>query len=215
MADLDNYASPPLRAAIFNRLYPGSQIHYELCSMEEAFPDGWRSYEGKATEAIRCQIDRSDGCVFIAFKEIDTVDKGRAQDKTPENLAKNETKALGRALTRAGIPQKMSELQSLMRWLVALDGPTAVAAPAPPAHVDPDTGEVRGSSTPDGDDDPDADEDTLTPEQEAAMAFSQLEPADKQRVTKLASQAGIRNVMRAGTRAADLMTIIKGTDEGA
>lgn len=208
---LENYASPPLRAAIFNRLYPGSQMLYGVVPIEEAFPEGWRDYEGKATQAIWCQIERSDGCIYLAYKEIDVLDRGKTQPQTPENLAKNQTKAMGRALTMAGIPQKMSELQSLMRWCVALDGTRADFAPAR-RTVDRASGEIHdpepeGSSDPDGDDDSDAGaEETL--EQVVQRRFNALQGRPKMAVATRAREMGIQNIMRSGDKAADILAVI-------
>lgn len=68
---------------------------------------------------------------------------------------------------------------------------------------DPDT--ERHDNSDDRDEAPPAD---LTEQQAAAAAISKLNGADKALVNKLAKEAGITNVMRAGDRAGDLLDII-------
>lgn len=189
---LANYASPILRAAVFRRLNPGATISYTVVPIEEAFPKGHTEYEGKAAEAIRCEIIFADGSYLAAHKEIDTVDRGRPVAQTPERLAADETKALGRALRDAGIPQRLSELHDLMRWIVDLSEPNPPAAARASA---PDAGD-------DGDDAPDAGAEDPTPEQVVAQKFARLSGADKAAVSKHARDAlGVSNVMRSGEHA--------------
>lgn len=72
---------------------------------------------------------------------------------------------------------------------------------------DPDTERFNNSGT----DEPAAD---LSVAQEAAARVSKLSGADKALVTKLAKEAGINNIMRAGDRADELLDIIDNLHAG-
>lgn len=197
---LENYASPILRAAVFRRLYPGAMVSYEIVPIEDAFPAGHQDYEGKAKEAIRCEIVLADGTWVIAHKEMDLVERGRAVVQTPEQLAKDETKALGRALRDLGIPQRLTELKELMRWVASMEG-----SAAPTASTTSPSESPIGSDG-DNDDSADAGADDPTPEQILAQRFSRLTGAGKADVSKYArDELGVANVMRAGEHADALL----------
>lgn len=203
---LADYASPILRCAVFRQLNPNAQITYTVIPMSEAFPEGHREYEGKAVEAVRCEIVWPDGHYIVAHKEMDLVDRGRKQDQTPEQLAKDESKALGRALRDAGIPQRLSELHDLMRWIASMHSPItsrpAAAAERPTSTVDLDD-----------DDSADAGAEDPTDEQVLATRFSQLPGADKAAVSKHARDVmGVANVMRAGEHADALLAYLDKKD---
>lgn len=206
---LDNYASPILRAAVFRRLYPGAQVSYSIIPIGQAFPPGHTNYDGKATEAVRCEIVLADGTYVVAHKEIDKFDVSKyktvERTQTPEELAKDETKALGRALRDLGIPQRLTELKLLMQWIASMTGQPVQPSPA---------GAVGGAPSPeesfDGDDDSaDAGAEDPTPEQVLARQFAQLTGASKAAVSTYAREAfGVSNVMRAGEHAEDLLAYV-------
>jgi len=212
---LEDYASPILRAAVFHRIFPGAQIGYEVVDIADAFPMGHREYEGKAAEAVRCTIIFADGTFIVAHKEIDLRDRNRERPQTPEELAKDETKALGRALRDAGIPQRLSELKLLMQWY-----PNATVGYV---SNNSSVGYVSNNSSPEGpalvtlsrpgpqesleaafpgstieEDHADAGSDEPTPEQELARKFAFLTGGEKRTVTEFARDLGCTNVLKAG-----------------
>jgi hypothetical protein len=205
---LDNYASPILRAAVFRRLFPGAQVSYKVVPIGDAFPVGHTDYEGKASEAIRCEIVLADGTYVVAHKEIDKAERGRNRTQTPEELAKDETKALGRALRDLGIPQRLTELKILMQWIVDMDGNVPLSSGgvtvARTAALS-----VSSDDIDDSDDSADAGAEDPTVEQMVAMRFSQLNGASKAAVSKHARDTlGVANVMRAGEHADALLDYI-------
>lgn len=207
---LENYASPILRAAVFRQLHPDAHISYTVVPIEDAFPEGHRDYEGKATQAIRCEIIWPDGRYVVAHKEMDLFERGKPVPQTPEQLAKDETKALGRALRDLGIPQRLTELQTLMRWLVALRGGEPKPQPATRQQSTgsawpPDSSDASSSD----DDSPDAGADEPTAEQVLAQRFGQLNGADKVAVSAHARSLGVANIMRAGEHAEALIAYIE------
>lgn len=205
MPGLDDYASPILRCAVFRQLNPGCQISYTVVPIGTAFPLGHTQYEGKATEAVKCEIVLQDGSYITAFKEIDKVDRGRDIPATPENMAKNETKALGRALRDGGIPQRLSELRDLMVWVSTLDGSGNGKASSTSLPFDAEDVSVEEV------DDADAGAQEPTPEQLVAQKFAQLNGADKAAVVKHAREVlNLGNVMRSGEQAETLMAYIEG-----
>lgn len=212
MAGLEGYVSPYLRKAVFDRMYPGSIVEYDVIPMAEAFPETHQRYPGKAEMAIRCTVIKPDGTYVVGYKEIDLADEksGRAIAQTPENFAKDQTKALGRALRDAGIPQKVDELQSLMRWHVALEGRTPVSAKG--LSIDHESGEIKGSANPDDVDAPDAGADEPTLEQRVAARISSLPDSDKPKVYGWAAERGIKNMMRAGERSEELSAYLDTLD---
>lgn len=202
------YASPILRKAVFDRLHPGATVEYQVVSIEAAFPDGHTVGEGEAREAIVCTIVGDDGSWWEGAKEIDLVeyDKNRKRRdvvQTPEQFTADCTKALGRCLRDAGIPQKVAELMTLMRWIADLDGRA-------PRQVNRSTGEISGSTNPDDVDQSDAggsDEPTL--EQQTAVAVSRLSGADKAKLARIArEELGVTNLMRSGAEAANVLSLI-------
>lgn len=197
---LDNYASPILRAAVFRQLNPDAYITYRVVTMEEAFPEGFREYEGKATHAIHCQIIWPDGHFVDAYKEIDVVDnRNRRIAMTPEELAKNETKALGRAMRDCGIPQRLTELKMLMSWLATMNGRPAATLP-PGSTVVADEFNDEGGGEIDDPADAGAEE---TQAQALATRFSRLSGKSKAEVAKHARDVfGVANVMRADEESA-------------
>lgn len=148
-----NYASPLIRKAVHDRLRPGAFFEYERLPIADSdIPAEYRRSEGpnipEPTHVVRCTIIYPDGSWVSADREIDLVQKLKGGSTrpiipTPEAYFSAETKALGRALSRAGIPHQLTELQSLMRWAVALsDQPAPAAAPPapeppPPEQVEP------------------------------------------------------------------------------
>lgn len=146
-----DYASPLMRKAVHDRLHPGAVFEYELLPIDESsIPQRWRGTDGgkPPTHVIRCTIKYDNGVWVEADREVDVavpLKTGGTRDvpMTPENYFAAETKALGRALSRAGIPHRLSELQSLMRWTVAL-GDT----PAPPAPQPQPTPRTEAADTP-------------------------------------------------------------------
>lgn len=207
---LDGYVSPILRCAVFRQMHPGAQIEFKVVPIDDAFPQGFRAPAGGTTSpvsAIVCTAYFPDGTWVEAAREIDEEEQGRDKKwrpaaMTPEYYAKIETKAMGRMLTKAGIPQKDFELRDLMRWLVALNGrPSAPSAPPIVAGVNTDTGEVVNraafAAMPDDHvDDPDADDTTVTPSMELAEAIQALPPVLKGQLAKWArEEMQIANVM--------------------
>ena len=146
-----NYASPLMRKAVHDRLHPGAFFEYERLPIDDSdIPEAYRRSEGpnvpEPTHVVRCTIIYPDGTWVSADREIDLVQKlkgggTRPIPSTPEAYFSAETKALGRALSRAGIPHQLTELQSLMRWAVALSDLPAPAT-APPAS-EPAPGQVE------------------------------------------------------------------------
>lgn len=209
MPGLDDYGSPILRMAVFRQLNPGAQVYFSVVPIGQAFPPGHFDYEGKATEAVKCEIILANGSFIVAFKEIDKKDRGKDIAQTPEQLAKDETKCLGRALRTAGIPQRLSELKILMQWVASMNGS--------PGRT-PETGERTALETitsvfPDStveDDAADAGTEEPTSEQVLAQRFSRLPGADKMIVAKYARETfDVANVMRAGEHADTLLDYIE------
>lgn len=151
-----NYASPLMRKAVHDRLHPGAFFEYERLPIADSdIPAAYRNSEGpnipEPSHVVRCTIIYPDGSWVSADREIDLVQKlkgggTRPIPSTPEAYFSAETKALGRALSRAGIPHQLTELQSLMRWAVALGDQPAPAAP--PAPVAPPTPREREDTPP-------------------------------------------------------------------
>lgn len=198
---LPNYASPYLRKAVFDRIHPGSQVEYEVVPIADALPAGHADGGGKPEMAIMCTIVMADGTWVTGVKEIDLFEwskrdrKWQPVEQSPEQFTKDCTKALGRALRDAGIPQKVDELKALMAWHVALTAPAQVRL------LDKATGEIVGSDDPDGDDDPDAGVEQ-TGEQRLAAKFQALDgPLKADISTRAKSELGVTNVMRAGDHA--------------
>lgn len=142
-----NYASPLMRKAVHDRLHPGAFFEYERLPIDDSdIPEAYRRSEGptipEPTHVVRCTIIYPDGSWVSADREIDLVQKlkgggTRPIPSTPEAYFSAETKALGRALSRAGIPHQLTELQSLMRWAVALSDQPAPATPPPAPDPQP------------------------------------------------------------------------------
>jgi hypothetical protein len=215
---LEDYASPILRAAVFHRIFPGAQIGYEVVDIADAFPMGHREYEGKAAEAVRCTIIFADGTFIVAHKEIDLRDRNRERPQTPEELAKDETKALGRALRDAGIPQRLSELKLLMQWYPnatvgyvsnnsSPEGPALVtlSRPGPQESLE---AAFPGSTM--EEDHADAGSDEPSPEQALARRFAMLEGGEKRVVVEYARELGCNNVMKAGDHVDAIVAFIEG-----
>lgn len=219
---LDDYASPILRAAVFHRIFPGAQISYEVVGIEDAFPQGHREYEGKALEAVRCTIVFNDGTYIVAHKEIDLRDRNRDRAQTPEELAKDETKALGRALRDAGIPQRLSELKLLMQWypnatvgtIVSNNSSPLPAAARTVSSSVEDQVEAAFPGTVVEDDHVDAGADEPTLEQQVARRFAMLEGPTKKRVVDFAREIGCNNVLKAGGYADSITAFLDALDEG-
>lgn len=203
---LENYASPILRMGVFMRLFPGATIEFEVVPIEQAFASGFRQASKGCpqppTEAVVCTIFLPSGAWFEAAREIDRYEyvkrEWREIEMTPETYAKFQTKAQGRCLTTAGIPMKMSELQTLMRFHVA-DARQPVqtdrlrteeAVRHVPSPVD--------SDSPEDDDSPDAGaEDEPTPLAVLLARLDNLAGHHKAIVTRQArEQYGIANVAR-------------------
>lgn len=213
---LEDYASPILRASVFRRMYPGAQISYSVVDIADAFPMGHRDYEGKALEAVRCEIIFADGTYIVAHKEIDLKDnRNRDVLQTPENLAKDETKALGRALRDAGIPQRLSELKIVMQWYPNVSRETLANVVNTSSLVRPPIDGVVGvqdslaeafPGSTEIDDGADAGADEPTVEQQLAKRFAMLDGPSKANVVAYAREMlGCGNVLRAGEHAEALM----------
>jgi hypothetical protein len=186
---------------------------------------GHRDYEGKALEAVRCEIIFADGTYIVAHKEIDLKDqRNRDVVQTPENLAKDETKALGRALRDAGIPQRLSELKLVMQWFPNVSRETSVntSSPGRPPQngtvavgVQETLDEVFPGSTEETDD-ADAGADEPTPAQVLAKRFAFLEGPDKARIVQYARETlGCSNVLKAGEHAEALLAYLDGQPTAA
>lgn len=205
---LEGYCSPNLRKAVFDLLHPGNVVTYEVVPIAEAFPVDHREYDGRAVDAIRCTITMPDGSYVEGCKEIDVVDEKtkRSVPQTPENLVKDQTKALGRALRDGGIPQKRDELAALMSLIVDLHGRVPISQHG--NRVDRATGEINGSDDPDAVDSPDAGAEPSA-EQLLAKRFGELNGADKRDVTlQVKEKWGVSNIMRAGEHAEEIMQFI-------
>lgn len=215
------YASPHLRKSIFDRLHPGALVEYEVIAIDEAFPRGhldWAGDKDKGPlEAIRCTIVCPDGSYVVGVKEIDLQEQGKDKKwrdvlQTPEQFTADCTKALGRALRDGGIPQKVAELNALMKFTVALD---AKAPPAPVVsrgrRIDAETGEILGNAGPDDVDSPDAgSSDELTLEQQVALDVSSLSGANKAALSKRAKdELGVTNLLRSGEHASAVSEMIR------
>lgn len=215
-----DYASPQLRKAIFDRIHGGSEVVFEVITIEEAFPPGFRDSgapDYPPTHAVRCTIIAYDGTSYQTCREIDRQEYSKKTQRwskqipmTPQYLAASQTKAMGRTLRDAGMPQKRIELQELMRWWVALDGraDAARSAAATTRRIDAGTGEIMAAEIVDPDDggDPDAGaDDHLTPEQELAERVSALPGPLKAQMAHLAKDIGVKNLLRAGDEAQRLL----------
>lgn len=211
----EGYASPMLRKGVFDRIYPGSTLQYDSVPIGKVFSsehlEGTADHQGNAQEAIICTLSTTDGQFFVGVKEvmrreyIKKANKWEDVPQTPEQYTADCTKALGRALRDAGIPQKADELKALMQWIAQLNG-----APMPTRSVNRRTGEIRGSADPDDIDSPDAGgSDDLTLEQRVAVEVQGMTGPEKVRLAQWAkSEHGVTNINRAGAKAEELMTHI-------
>lgn len=206
------YASPMLRKAVFDRLHPGAEVTYRLVPIDEAYPDGHYDGKGDPTEAIVCTIICPDGWWIEGVKEVDRQEQGkdknwRPVEMTAEQYTADCTKALGRAMRDAGIPQKVDELMVLMRWITALDGKAAPTR----ASVDHSTGEIiSGTADPDDVDGADAGSNAEpTLEEQTAEVVQKLSGADKAKLARIAKEElGVKNLMRSGDQAAAVLKLI-------
>lgn len=163
----ESYASPGLRLGLLMDDHPNAVITYrEGTAAECGVPDGW----GGNQQVVICRIDRPGLPVVEAYKpvELRVMRGGKMVDATLDADWWNvqSTKALGRALKRAGYPDDMRDLKALVLWrqrnaeVEAITGGTA-PVPALPPGVDPETGELTaaGRPTPEADE---ADVDDVT-----------------------------------------------------
>lgn len=211
---LADYVSPVMRMGVFRRLYPGAKVSYKVVPIGEAFPEGHYGGKGEPVQAVICTIKLADGTQVRGAKEIDLFEQvpkssnWRAVEQTAEQMQKDETKAMGRALRDMGIPSHWSEIQPYMRWLVALLGNEPPQTARLPRGADPATGEITpvGRSSPDDVDPADASDDNLTPEQELAQRIAGLDGPAKAEIGKRAKEElKVSNVMRAGEHASTIL----------
>lgn len=196
---LEGYASPHLRKAVFDKLHPNSQVEYEIIPLDEAFPHGHHDVAGmsEAEEAIICTLITETGQFFQGAKEIElmTLRKGSKSDwierpQTPEAYTVDCTKALGRALRDAGIPQKIVELKLLMDAL----WPRPIT-PKPIRTVNTSTGEIEGGEPRE-----------LTLEQQVAVRVADLPGPTKATVANWARETlKCGNIAKAGEHAQAIM----------
>ncbi len=204
--ELANYASPILRMGVFQRLNPGATVDFEVVAIEDAFCMSFRHQPRGCpeppTEAIRCVLVLATGAWFEAYREIDRFEyvkkDWRRIEMTPETYAKFQTKALGRCLTTAGIPMKMSELQTLMRFFVAAQPQVVQTARLPIEETVRHVRSAVDASSPEDDDSPDAGaSDEPTPLEELIARIDALPGHHKATVTRQARELhGIANVAR-------------------
>ena len=204
------YASPHLRKAVLDKLHPYATTQAETVPIDEAFPPGHWQGEGQPIEAIVFTIFANDGLgtFWQGVKEIDTREQDkksrtwRDREQTAEAWATDRTKAMGRALGDAGIPQRVPELRLLMSWIAELEG----RPPALSRRVNSYTGEIGKEDI----DAPDAggdDEKSLA--QIVAERVMGLDGPLKAHLSKMArEELGITNLMQSGEQAQDVLRLI-------
>lgn len=142
----ESYASPGLRVGLLLDDHPAAVITYrEAPGAEVGVPAGW----GDDQPVIVCRIERPGYPDVEGYKPVE----GKHD---PDNWNTLSTKALGRALKRAGYPDDMRDLKALVLWrqrnaevTATLGGSTV---PALPAGVDPETGELEAAGRADPED---------------------------------------------------------------
>lgn len=204
--ELANYASPILRMGVFQRMNPGTTVEFDVVPIEDSFVASFRSLPRGCpeppTEAIHCVIHLPSGGWFEAYREIDRFDyvkkDWRRIEMTPEAYAKFQTKALGRCLTTAGVPMKMSELQTLMRFFVAAQPQAVQTARLPVEETVRHVRSAVDASGPEDDDSPDAGaSDEPSPLEELIARIDALPGHHKATVTRQARELhAITNVAR-------------------
>lgn len=204
------YVSPYLRKFVHDQAFGGTTPEYTVVTMAEAFPEGFQTWEGEPDGAIRCEIVRPDGSWVVGFKEMDTREQRKDRKwypipRTPEQFTADCTKALGRALRDAGIPQKRGELQAMMNYLVARGG----------AGRKVDASMIEGNVNADDIDSPDAgSSDELTLEQEVAVAVGNLGPLKAGLATWARETLGVTNLMRSGDQAPAVAAALQHLERG-
>lgn len=201
--DTSAYASPSLRKAVHDKLHPGAQIEHEVMSIEDAFPIAIDVGETEAEMAVVCTIIYEDGTWVAAAKEIARRQQrknGPWEDRpmTTDAWYSDSTKAMGRALTVAGIPMQIPALKLLMDYAF----PEVVAARASGKRertVDRTTGEISGEPR------------ELTLEQQLAVKVADMTGLEKVALATWAkNEIGVTNLMKAGEHAAAIIQHIKG-----
>ena len=135
--------------------HPDAVITYrEGTAAECGVPASW----GGDGLVVICRIERPGLPPVEAYKpvELKVQRGGRTVDAVLDADWWNvqSTKALGRALKRAGYPDDMRDLKALVLWrqrnaeVEAITGGTA-PVPALPPGVDPETGELTAAGRPD------------------------------------------------------------------
>lgn len=133
----DDYAGPTLRLGLWFDDHPGGTVSFaagKVSDFDASIPESW----GGGMEAIGCTLTAPNGESWTGWKEvpatIQTRQGQRPQPKNPEEFVGFQTKALGRALKRAGYPDGTGDLAELLRWRLVKheiargNGQNAVAA---------------------------------------------------------------------------------------
>ncbi len=192
------YAGVQLRKAVFDRLHPFATTEYETLPIEEVFPVDHFEGEGKPHQAIVFTIFANDGAgtFWQGIKEIDTREKPKSgswrdRPQTAEAFITDVTKAMGRALTNAGIPMKLATLEG-----------------HPPAHQRRRS-TFSGDASPDDIDAPDAgasDDKTLA--QIVAERVMDLDGPMRAILSRQAREIGCGNLYQAGEHAQEVLELI-------
>lgn len=142
----ESYASPGLRLGLMLDDHPEAEVTYtEGVASEFGVPDSWAGDQ----QVVACTIRRPGMADVVGWKPVE----GK---RDPDNWNTLSTKALGRALKRAGYPDDMRDLKALVLWrqrnaeVAATLGGSSV--PALPPGVDPETGELEAAGRADPDD---------------------------------------------------------------
>lgn len=152
----ESYASPGLRVGLLLDDHPGAVITYrEGTAAECGVPSSW----GGDQQVVICRIERPGLPAVEAYKpvELKVQRNGRTVDAVldPDWWNVQSTKALGRALKRAGYPDDMKDLKALVHWRqrnAEVSATLSGSVPALPPGVDPETGELEAAGRADPDD---------------------------------------------------------------
>jgi hypothetical protein len=188
-----SYASPNLRLALLKEDHPDAEHEFSCVPIDHEI-DGKPlvppPFRGSIKWLVLCRLTIPGMADVVAFKEVSTEGKNKRFSMDPNFQVVCETRALGRALKRAGYPDDMADFRALVLWrqrnkeVLAIGSGLvpagyAGALGAGPTPVDPlakalDDAGAAGAK--DADDDiADAElVDELTPEQAARARYNEI-----------------------------------------
>lgn len=113
------YASPGLRLSLYLEDHPDAeQPAYDirrLADVDPTIPEDW----GGDQEVVVCTLRRPGVADVVAWRETYETKKNgetKAVIRRPDVLVALQTKALGRALKKAGYPDHLPDLKAMMLW---------------------------------------------------------------------------------------------------